>query len=144
MADEFKVAIRIKVRFRDVDMLGHVNNAVYLTYLEEARMHYYRAVMAETKMKLGSFILASVTIHYRAPAFLGEDLDVAVRVAELRTSSLVYAFRIAGADGGRVVADGTTTLVSYDYAEGKAVEMPDDLRETVCAFEGLPRCRPVS
>jgi acyl-CoA thioester hydrolase len=141
MADEFKVSMRIRVRFRDVDMLGHVNNAVYLTYLEEARMLYYREVMARTAMRLGSFILANVQINYKSPAFLNEELDVAVRVVSMRNSSLIYAFRIAGAGGGRVVADGTTTLVSYDYGEGKSVEIPEDLRDTVCAFEGLPRCR---
>ena len=142
MAEAFKIAIRIKVRFRDIDVMGHVNNAVYLTYLEEARMHYYQTVMADTSMGMGSFILAGVTINYRSPSVLGEEMDVAIRVAEMRVSALTYAFRMTDATTGRLVADGTTTLVSYDYGEGRSVEIPESLRDAVCAFEGLEKCRP--
>ena len=142
MAARWRAARPWPVRAADLDVMGHVNNAVYLTYLEEARMHYYQTVMSGTPMRMGSFILAGVTINYRSPAVLGEEMDVAIRVAEMRVSALTYAFRIAETTSGRLVADGTTTLVSYDYGEGRSVEIPEPLRDAVCAFEGLEKCRP--
>jgi acyl-CoA thioester hydrolase len=141
----FRFEIPLEVRFRDTDAMGHVNNAVYQTYFEAARAAYYRAVTGrpfETPAEAAvSLILAHASIEYRAPAFFGETLLVACRAAWLSRSSFGLEYRIRAADdsprgAGRLIADGETVQVTYDYAAGRPVRLPETLRTSLEAFEG--------
>ena len=120
----------LEVRFRDCDPLGHVNNAVYLTYLEQARIAHWRA--------LGGFgipdragepgvILARVEIDYRAPARYGDLLEVRLTVAAVGRSSFTYDYTIVG-ENDRTIASAKTVMVMYDYGAAKPVPVPDDIR----------------
>ena len=92
----------IEVRFRDMDALGHVNNAVYLTYLESARIADWLHVTKRAGLDALDMILARVEIDYRSPLAYGEALDVTVRCASMRRSSFVLEFRATerAADAG--------------------------------------------
>jgi acyl-CoA thioester hydrolase len=125
----------IEVRFADCDMLQHVNNAVYLHYLEEARLGYYRQVFGEQGSGDIDFILGEVTIRYLSPAFMGETLAVTVQMADMRRSSFTMGYAITGGDG-RPVAKAETVQVMYDYQRQLSKPIPDDLRERFGAFEG--------
>ena len=118
MAD-FAYVHRDRVRFRDCDAMGHVNNAVYSTYLEEARI----GVLGD----LVDFILARVEIDFRAELRSGEEVEVRTRCSRVGTKSFDLEHVISS--GGRVVAEAKSVLVSYDYALGKSVAVPDELRE---------------
>ncbi len=143
MTDEFRTHYRLRVQFRDIDMFNHVNNATYLSYLEEARLHYYKELSKEDGPQIdSSFILASATVNYRSPAFLGEELDVAIGVRELKTTSFAFHYRITEVSTGRLVADGLLVQVCYDYTTGQKIELGVEMREKVCAFDGLDKCRP--
>ena len=125
----------IEVRFADCDMLQHVNNAVYLHYLEEARLGYYRQVFGEQGAGDIDFILGEVTIRYLRPAFMGEALAVTVQMGEMRRSSFTMGYTITGGDG-RPVAKAETVQVMYDYERLVSKPIPDDLRARFGAFEG--------
>jgi len=109
---------RERVRFRDCDALGHVNNAVYSTYLEEARMDVLGG--------LHEFILARVEIDFRAELRAGEEIEVGTRVARLGTKSFELEHEIRAGD--QVVAEAKSVLVAYDYARGQSVELSESLR----------------
>src|ERR687896_1117483 len=84
-----------EVEFRDLDGLGHVNNAVYLNYLESAKISYFREIVGVTELAdLG--IVADVKIAFRSPAFLGETLSIATRVARVGNKSLDWEFELRG------------------------------------------------
>jgi acyl-CoA thioester hydrolase len=106
------------VRFRDCDAMGHVNNAVYSTYLEEARI----GVLGE----LSSFILARVEIDFRAELRMGEEIEVKTRCSRIGTKSFDLEHVIAA--GNRVVAEAKSVLVAYDYELGASVPVSDELR----------------
>ena len=110
---------RDTVRFRDCDAMGHVNNAVYSTYLEEARI----GVLGD----LIDFILARVEIDFRSELRAGEDVEVRTRCSRIGTKSFDLEHEIAA--DGRVVAEAKSVLVSYDYELGESVPVPDELRE---------------
>jgi acyl-CoA thioester hydrolase len=116
LADRF--VHRDRVRFRDCDAMGHVNNAVYSTYLEEARI----GVLGN----LSSFILARVEIDFRAELRMGEEIEVRTRCSRIGTKSFDLEHVIAAGD--RVVAEAKSVLVAYDYDLGGSVPVTEELR----------------
>jgi acyl-CoA thioester hydrolase len=116
--NEFPFVQRERVRFQDCDPMGHANNAVYSTYLEEARI----GVLGT----LEPFILARVEIDFRSQLRAGEDVEIRTRCTRVGTKSFELG-HLMTADG-RVVAEATSVLVSYDYDRGESVRVPDELR----------------
>ena len=115
------------VRFRDLDSMGHVNNAVFLTYLEEARIAFLFGRGATTD----SLIVARVEIDYRSPVRLGEKVEVDVRCTRLGTKSFDLEYELRA--GGRVVAEAKTVCVGYDYESGETLPIPEAWRERLAA-----------
>jgi acyl-CoA thioester hydrolase len=120
---------RLDVRFRDCDAMGHVNNAVYLTYLEEARLHCWRAMwqFGEAASTVPGVIMARAEIDYRLPAHYGQTLEIRIALAAIGRTSFTYDYEIVDA-GNRVIASARTVQVMYDYAAGKPVPIPDEIR----------------
>jgi acyl-CoA thioester hydrolase len=123
----------IEVRFRDLDALGHVNNAVYLTYLESARIAYWLHVTRRSGLDALDMILARVEIDYRSPLSYGEAVDVSVRCASMRRSSFVLEFTATERAGGRLVAEARKVLVHYDYTASRSLALPEGLRDLLRA-----------
>ena len=118
----------VEIRFRDLDALAHVNNAVYLTYLESARIAYWLKVTRRSRLQDLDMILARVEVDYRSPASLGEVLEVSARCASMKRSSFVMAFEVRERRTGRLVAEARKVLVHYDYAAGKPKALSPELR----------------
>ena len=121
---------RLEVRFRDCDALGHVNNAVYLTYLEQARFNHWRAVgIAGTDgERVPGVILARVEIDYRRPATYGETLEIQLGIAAIGRTSFTYEYEILD-EQRQLVASARTVLVRYDYAASKPIPISDELKQ---------------
>jgi acyl-CoA thioester hydrolase len=103
--------------------MGHVNNAVFSTYLEESRIGVLGG--------LNAFILARVEIDFRSELRLGEEVEVRTRCSRIGSKSFDLEHEIAAGD--RVVAAAKSVLVAYDYALGASVTVPDDLRRRLTA-----------
>ena len=110
---------RERVRFRDCDAMGHVNNAVYSTYLEESRIGVLGG--------LTDFILARVELDFRSELRAGEEVEVRTRCSRIGTKSFDLEHVISA--NGRVVAEGKSVLVSYDYERAVSIPVPPELRE---------------
>jgi acyl-CoA thioester hydrolase len=115
---DFPLVLRERVRFRDCDAMGHVNNAVYSTFLEEARID----VLGDLK----GFILARVEIDFRAELHAGDEIEVRTRCSRIGTKSLDLEHEIRV--DGRVAAEAKSVLVGYDYALGASVALPDEVK----------------
>jgi acyl-CoA thioester hydrolase len=120
---DFPHVHRDTVRFRDCDAMGHVNNAVFSTYLEEARIGVLGG--------LSAFILARVEIDFRSELRAGEEVEVRTRCSQIGTKSFDLEHVITA--DGRVVAEGKSVLVSYDYERGESVPVPDELRRRLAS-----------
>lgn len=129
---------RIDARFRDCDPMGHVNNAVYFTYLEQARFHHWRSLWGfgtpQLPPGLPGVIMARAEMDYLRAVRYGETLEIRLRVAELGRTSFKYDYEIADADG-HVVARARTVQVMYDYASEKPVPIPDEIRALLTAAQ---------
>jgi acyl-CoA thioester hydrolase len=115
--------------------MGHVNNAVYLTYLELARFAYWKAADIGRLAGEVSYIMARVEIDFRAPATTGQVLDVAIAVTGFGRTSFRMAYELRDGDG-RLVATAKSVQVAYDYAAGKTVPLPEAIRNRIREFEG--------
>jgi acyl-CoA thioester hydrolase len=118
---------RETVRFRDLDSLGHVNNAVFLTYLEQARI----AFLAPRGADIDGMILGRVEIDFRSPVRLGETVEVAVEPGRVGTKSFELAYRLTVED--RLVAEAKSVLVAYDYARRASRPLPGEWRKLLAS-----------
>jgi acyl-CoA thioester hydrolase len=135
--DGFKVVTEVQVRFSDTDGLGHVNNAVYLSYLESARVDYLRELLGAKKIEELGVIIARVEIDYKSPAFHHETLRVGCRVEEIGGSSIKMDYRVEDKDTGRLVALAKSVLVAYDNAAARVVRVSDEWRQKMEDFDGI-------
>jgi acyl-CoA thioester hydrolase len=139
----FSVTHELQPRFRDTDAMGHINNAVYVTYLEVARQAYWRVLEQVQDYRRVPFILASVSIDFRSEALVQEVLDLGIRCDWIGTKSFGFAYRIQEKTSGRLVVEARSVQVCYDYSTKQSVPMPDPLRRRLETFEGRDLTRKV-
>lgn len=137
---EFHYYHPIEVRYGDLDPQGHLNNAKYLTYFEQARISYIAHLGLWTS---GSFndigiILADAHVTFRSAVQFGQKVRVGVRVSRLGHKSLNMEYRLEDQDTGAELASGSTVLVAYDYRTGRTIPIPENWRRVIAAFENLP------
>jgi acyl-CoA thioester hydrolase len=122
-----------KVRFRDLDPMGHVNNAVFLTYLEQARIAFFEELGVAIGLDDMNMIVARVEIDFRAPVRLGQEVEVAVRATRFGTKSFELDYELTV--DGEIAAEAKSVQVAYDYGRREAVPLPDEWREKL---SGVP------
>ena len=138
MATEL-IRYRLQVRFSDCDPLGHVNNAVYSTYLEQARIVLWRkqAGLELRRAAAGggehgeSFILARTEIDFRSEAHDGDELEVRLSLEGFGRTSARYAYEIVEISTGRLVAEARTVQVWYDYDRKRPAPLSDATKATL-------------
>ncbi len=123
--------VPVTVSFRDLDALGHVNNAVYLMYLEQARIGYGLQLVGGTDVSDLTFILAEATVSYLRPAHFGDELAIGVRIGEIGTKSFVMDYGIRRQADGELIARGRTVQVWYNYRLQRSEPVPDEFRAAV-------------
>ncbi|MCU0398445.1 MAG: acyl-CoA thioesterase [Cyclobacteriaceae bacterium] len=137
----FKHKVPIQIRFKDIDKMGHVNNANYLTYIETARIKYFEDAVGDNKKwshQVG-IILARTEIDYKAPVFLHDSINVYTRCSRIGTKSLTLEWSIVRDKNGeeQITAQGLSVLVCYDYVHEKTIALPDEQRRSIEAYEQL-------
>ena len=139
MTDSFRHHTRLEVRFRDIDAFGHVNNAAFVTYLEQARIRYLVDNLdIETPQHL-PLILANLQVDFRAPILFGQEVEIGTRVDWIGNTSFSLSHRMTagtGPEAARLVADAATVLVAYDYDTERPIRVPDTWRAAFAAYEG--------
>jgi acyl-CoA thioester hydrolase len=149
LSGDFAHRVAVDVRFADTDAMGHVNNAVYLTYCEMARIRYWTDVTGEP-VHAGhegaeSLILAEARITYRAPVFHTEVVSIETRATTLGRSSFTLEHRLTAATVGgasRLVAVSDSVMVRYDYATGRPSPLSPEMAAAIETFEGRRLRRP--
>ena len=137
MTDAFRHRTTLQVRFRDTDAFGHVNNAVFATFSELARVRYLIEVLQPTEpFSRMPLILARIALDFRSPIEFGEEVVVETRVDRIGTTSFDMSHRMVAGLDERLVADVDTVLVTYDYPNARPMPVPAAWRERIGAFEG--------
>ncbi|HEX2022130.1 MAG TPA: thioesterase family protein [Candidatus Thermoplasmatota archaeon] len=131
--------LRVKVPWRDLDAAGHVNNAVYFSYMETARTELHLALVGGARWQDLDIILARAACDFRSPATFGETLEVRVRPLRVGASSYALGYEIVEERSGRLVAQGESVQVMFDYGRNEKKAVPAALREALASgTEGAP------
>ena len=128
-------------RFRDTDAMGHINNAVYITYLEVARQEYWRAFSGDEDYRRVPFILAGVQVDFRSEALVSEVLEIGIRCDWIGNKSFAFGYEIREKATGRLVAEATSVQVCYDYEAKRSIPVAAGLRARLEAYEGRALAR---
>jgi len=136
MLDNFTFHYPIQIRWADIDALNHVNNAVYLSYFEQARIDYFREAVNWNWEEVG-MILAKSCIEYRKPLLARDQAEVWLRVSKLGNKSFEMENLVVrlGAAEVEILTSCTSTIVTYDYRKEVSVLLPDYVRKAVLQRE---------
>ena len=137
MTDDFRHRTPVQVRFRDIDAFGHVNNAVFFSYVELARIRYLLEILRpEQSFDRLPLILAKVELDFRSPILFGEEVAVDSRVDRIGRTSFRMSHRMTAGRDARLAAEVASVLVTYDYANERPIPVPDDWRRRIGEHEG--------
>lgn len=130
IAADFPYQHSIAVTFRDLDAMGHVNNAVYFTYLETARLHYLTHLLSLPDIRQIPVIMANASCSYKSPLFFGEAVLIGLGISRMGTKSFIMQY-VVETSSGRVAATAETVQVMYDYAAAQTIPIPEWVRQRV-------------
>ncbi len=136
---DFRFYHSIQVRYGDLDPQGHVNNARFLTYMEQARVAYIQHLGLWNGGSFLDFglILADAQVTFLQPIFFDQQVQVGVRVTRLGNKSLTMEYRLVDPQQDQELAKGRTIQVAYDYRLGKSIPIPENWCSAIQDFEGL-------
>ncbi len=136
---KFRYFYPIDVRYGDLDPQGHLNNATYLTYFEQARIQYFVELglfqPGQSFLDIG-VIMAEASVTFLAPVHYDMQVRVGVHASKLGNKSITVEQKIVRAESGEVLATGQVILVAFDYHENKPTPIPDMMREAIENYEG--------
>ena len=122
-----------KVPWHELDAAGHVNNAVFVSWFEMARTEAYMRMRGGSRWQDLDIILARTEIDYRSPAFFHEVLEVRVWPGEVGRSSFGLRYEVREKTTDRLVAEGKSVQVCFDYAKGEKKPIPGEVRAALLA-----------
>lgn len=135
----FRHSTPIEIRYADIDMMRHVNNVTYFTYLEQARVAYAREVMGwDGQWDTLNIIVANHQFDYLLPVFLFDKIEVRTRTLRMGTKSMVLEYVVVRTqpDGTlQLCGKGSTALVAYDMATGQSMAIPASWRQAISSYE---------
>ena len=140
---DFRFHHTLRVRWGECDAQGIVFNAQYLNYVEVVQAEYYRNIGVllydEDSRKDFDVATVNVSLNYLAPAVVDDLLDIYMRVSGIGNSSIKVAVEMHRQAPEELIATGDNVYVAYDSRQRKSHPVPEDIREKISIFEGLPR-----
>lgn len=133
---DYKYKTPIIIRFSDIDAVGHVNNATYLTYFEDARINYWREII-EWNLREKGVIVGRSEINYLKPVTLEDEIVCYVRTTRIGNSSfdMMHLLVRVTPNGEEICTTGKTVCISYDYRQNKSVPIPERERARMIAYD---------
>lgn len=131
-----RFSIRLKPRFFDLDVYRHVNNAAYLTFLEEARAAYCQELDLFFRPGSGiGFVIARAELEFKAPVGFGEELEIFIHSRNWARHRFEFAYRLESLTKERLVMKAKTVCVCYDLQADKAAPLPQRERRIMETYE---------
>ncbi len=137
---KFNHQYSVQIRFVDIDAFGHVNNAVFASYYETARVAYFDEVLGlRINWKKNGLILAKNILEYKLPVYLRDTIICRTAVVKLGNKSIEIFNELIRKNNNKeeIVASAHGILVCYDYEKNETIEIPSEWRELIQRKESL-------
>ena len=133
---DYKYKTPIAIRFSDIDAVGHVNNAIYLTYFEVARFNYWREII-NWNLRENGVIVGRSEVNYLKPITMEDEIVCYVRTTRIGNSSfdMMHLLVRVTPNGEEICTTGKTVCISYDYSLNKSVSIPQRERDKMIAYD---------
>ncbi len=131
LLDGFPAVVSIPVQWGEMDAYGHVNNTVFFRYFETARIAFLELcgfIEAYEELKVGA-ILHSTSCRFRLPLFFPDTIEVGGRATEIGEDRFVMEYRVVSLGQNGIAAEGTGTVVSFDYGSRAKAPIPTEVME---------------
>jgi acyl-CoA thioester hydrolase len=125
--------LRVPVRFRDLDPMGHAHHTLPLVYLEEARAAFWREVSGTSELAAIDYVMAEITLRFHARILYPAHVDVLLTVGDVGTKSFRIDFEVRS-DDGVLLSSGSAVQVAFDYATSAAKPITDGNRAALQAW----------
>lgn len=135
-AVSFPFEYPVTVRFRDLDPMGHAHHSLPLIYFEEARAAFWRHLTGRDEIESIDYVIGGVRIRYRERVRFPLSAKVVLRVARIGNSSFTIDYELRGPEG-RLLVEGSTDQVLYDYHAGRSKVIPAEIRAGLEAATGV-------
>ncbi len=132
----FKHKTPVQIRFSDMDMMGHANNGVQLSYLDLARVHYFNELFGTNiDWNEAILIVAHLEIDYLAPIMLNDNIEVHTKILKIGNKSVQMLQNIVDAKTGDIKTKTTQVMVGFSKNKGISIPVPDFFKERITQFE---------
>ena len=131
----FNHQMLVQIRFSDIDVLGHVNNAVYMNYFDMAKTKYFQAVHNAKDWSRLDVVVANVNVDFLSPVFFNEDIIVKTKITRLGNKSFDMIQQIELADSGEVRTISRSVMVGFDTSTNLSKPLTECWKEQVREFE---------
>ena len=135
----FKHEMPVQIRFSDIDILGHVNNAVYLNYFDMAKARYFEAVHQSTA-DWGRYdvVVANVNIDFFSPVFLQDNIVIKTKVIRMGVKSFDMVQQLEDVQTGTIKTMSRSVVVGFDVPTNSSKALSEEWKERIRSFEGDP------
>jgi acyl-CoA thioester hydrolase len=126
----------VQIRFNDIDILGHVNNAVYQHYYDYARVQYFKKILGDVvDWKTYSLILASIKLDFFSPIGLFDEIEVETRIEMLGNKSISMKQKLIKSKTREIISSNRAVLVAYNSELSQTIEIPAEWKNKFVHFE---------
>jgi len=129
--NDFEYWMSLQTRWRDLDAMGHINHAAYLTFMENVRLEFYESLgfSSRNSGQVDGIILASMNVQYHQQVIHPSDLDIGQRIVRVGNKSFDMLTAIFIKDNESPVLSALFTLVAFNYKLNKTIPAPDIIRD---------------
>lgn len=133
---KFRHKVPLQIRFNDIDLLGHLNNAVYIQFFDLGKSRYFQDVMPEgVDWKHINIVVANINCDFFAPTYITEPIAVVTTITHMGEKSFTLEQRIINTATDEVKCIARTIMVGFDIATGKSAPIDHKWVEALEAYE---------
>lgn len=136
--NRYKHRLNLQMRFKDIDLFGHVNNNVYFEYFDLGKVKYIEDTLGDLFNPKGdAAVVANINCNFLHPTLPNEPLAVETRTDSMGDHSFTLNQRVLNTNTGEVKCEGSVVMVCFDTRTGKSRELPDEWRKRIDRFEAM-------
>lgn len=135
--ETFRHHIPLQMRFNDIDMLGHLNNSVYLTFMDLAKAKYFNEVNGDpVDISTMGIVVVNINANFCVPTFFDEEIEVETAVIAIGDKSMTLEQRIYSVPDHQVKCSCRTVMAGFDVKTNTGMSISEEWVKKIENYEG--------